>query len=209
MANNILKARVEIKGTRPILFHHFGPDAIPLEKQEKTGVAGHDPEEWRRTCLVTKDGQLFMPPTYIFGCVRDGAKYTKKGRGSIQKSVVATLQVTSDRVLLDRYFLGFPNGHSFDAKTAEPPANDADLPVYMDIQSVRNPSTKGRNIRYRIGASTGWRCSFDLMWDKTIVSRNEIESVLIDSGKLVGLGDGRLIGLGRFDIESFQVEESA
>lgn len=209
MTNNILQARVAIQGTRPLLFHHFGPDAIPLEKQEKTGVAGHDPEEWRRTCLVTKDGQLFLPPTYIFGCMRDGSKYTKKGRGSIQKSVVATLQVTSDRVLIDRFFPGFPNGQAFDAKTAEPPPNDGDLPVFMDIQSVRNPSTKGRNIRYRIAASKGWQCSFEIMWDKTIVSRNEIESVLIDSGRLVGLGDGRSIGLGRFDIESFQVEESA
>lgn len=204
---NMITASVSIKGTRPLLFHHFGPDALPLEKQEQTGVAGHNPEEWRKTCLVTKDGQLFVPPTYIFGCLRDGAKYTKKGKGSIQKSVVATLQVTSDRVLIDRHFPGFPNGHSFDATTIEPPPTDSELPVYMDIQSVRNPSTKMRNIRYRIAASLGWQCEFNLLWDKTIVSRGEIESAINDAGTLVGLGDGRSIGMGRFTVEQFQVSE--
>src|SRR3981189_3708653 len=105
---NMITASVNIKGTRPLLWHHFGPDALPLEKQERTGGAGHDPQEWRKTCLASKDGQLYLPPTYIFGCLRDGAKYTKKGKGSIQRSVVATLQIMSDRVLVDRYFPGCP-----------------------------------------------------------------------------------------------------
>lgn len=206
---NMITASVTVKGTRPLLWHHFGPDALPLEKQERTGVAGHDPEEWRKTCLATKDGQLYIPPTYIFATLRDGARYTKKGKGSIQKSVVATLQVTSDRVLIDRHFPGFPNGHSFNLATVEPPPTDSELPVYMDVQSVRNPSTKARNIRYRIAASIGWLCSFNLIWDKTIVSRGEIESVINDAGKLCGLGDGRSIGLGRFVVEQFQVSQEA
>lgn len=204
---NMITASVKIKGTRPLLWHHFGPDALPLEKQERTGVAGHDPQEWRRTCLVTKDGQLFVPPTYIFACLRDGARYTKKGRGSIQKAVVATLQIETDRILIDRYFPGFPNGHAFDTASVEPPSSDCDLPVYMNVQSVRNPSTKARNIRYRIAASPGWSCSFDLVWDKTIVSRSEIEAVVIDSGKLVGLADGRSIGMGRFAVEAFTIAD--
>ena len=39
MATNIMQAKVKIKGVRPLLWHHFGPDALPLERQEKTGVA--------------------------------------------------------------------------------------------------------------------------------------------------------------------------
>jgi len=207
VSNNILTATVKIKGVRPLLWHFFGPDALPLEKQERTGVPGHDPQEWRKTSLATKDGQLYLPPTYIFACLRDGARYTKKGKGSIQKSVVATLQVTTDRVLIDRHFPGFPNGHAFDLAAIEPPPNDPDLPVYMDIQSVRNPTTKSRNIRYRIAASAGWACDFGLIWDKTIVSRNEIESCVIDAGRLCGLGDGRSVGMGRFTVEEFAIKE--
>lgn len=43
----MLKATVSRQGVRPLLWHHFGPDTLPLDKKrEKTGVAGNDPEEW-------------------------------------------------------------------------------------------------------------------------------------------------------------------
>jgi hypothetical protein len=206
--SNIVKANVTIKGVRPILFHHFGEDALPLEKQERTGVAGNDPEEWRKTALVTKDGQLYVEPTYIFATLRDGAKYTKKGKGSIQSAVSATLQVLDERVLIDRHFPNFPNGHAFDVKTAEPPPRETDAPVFLDVRGVRNPSTKGRNLRYRVAASSGWLTSFTIIFDKTIVSRNEMEAVLRDAGVLVGIADGRSVGFGRFTVEKFEVAES-
>lgn len=202
--SNIVRATVTIKGVRPLLMHRFGPDALPLEKQEKTGVAGNDPEEWRKTALITKDGQLYLEPTYVFATIRDAAKYTKKGRGSIQAAVAATLQVLDGSVLIDRHFPGFPNGHDFDIKTAEAPPRDADAPVYLDVRSVRNPNTKGRNVRYRVAASPGWSVSFTILWDKTIVSRAEMQAVLNDAGVLVGIADGRSIGFGRFAVESFE-----
>lgn len=196
MANNILNATVTIKGVRPLLWHRFGPDALPLEKQERTGVAGHDPEEWKKTVLMTKDRQLYIDPTMIFGMMRDAAKYTRKGKGSIQTAVAATLQIVDPIILLD-------------LKVPESPVNDATLPVYMDIRGVRNPSTKARNIRYRIAASPGWELSFTLCFDKTIVSRNEIESVINDASKLIGLGNGRSVGFGRFEVVSFEVFDDA
>lgn len=201
---NIVKARVTIKGVRPLLQHRFGPDALPLEKQEKTGVAGNDPEEWRKTAMVTKEGQLFLEPTYVFATIRDGAKYTKKGKGSIQSAVAATLQVLDNEILIDRFFPGFPNGHACDVKTVEPPPRDKAAPVYLDVMSVRNPSTKGRNVRYRVAASPGWSTSFTILFDKTIVDRNSMQAVLNDAGVLVGIADGRSIGFGRFTVENFE-----
>jgi hypothetical protein len=124
--SNIVRACVKIKGVRPLLLHRFGPDALPLEKQEKTGVAGNDPEEWRKTALTNKDGQIYLDPSYVFACIRDGARYTKKGKGSIQSVVSATLQVLDDVVLIDRYLPGFPNGHSCDLNTVESPPRDTD-----------------------------------------------------------------------------------
>lgn len=198
MAKNILNAKLTIQGVRPIFWHRFGPDALPLEKREKSGVAGNDPEEWKRTVTATEDGQLYVDSSYIFGCLRDGAKYTKKGKGSIQSLVAATLQVQETFVLFDRKL---PDG--LNSLTTDPTA-----PVYLDIRGVRNPSTKARNVRYRVAASPGWQCSFTLLWDKTVVDRNQIQAVAIDAGKLVGLGNGRSIGMGRFEVLSFDVQES-
>lgn len=206
--SNMIKAKVSIRGVRPLLIHHFGPDALPLEKQEKDGVAGNSPNEWRKTALVTKEGQLYLKPAYAFATIRDAARHTKKGKGSIQAAVAATLQVLDDKILLDRHFPGFPNGHAFDINTVEPPPTDADLPVYLDVQGVRNPSTKSRNIRYRLAASSGWSCSFTVLFDKTVVDRNTMQSVLNDAGTLVGIADGRSIGFGRFTVEGFAETES-
>lgn len=192
---SLLTAEVEIRGVRPLWWHAFGPDALPLEKQEKTGVAGNDPEEWRKTVLATSDGRLYLPPTYVFACIRDGAKFTKKGRGSIQATVAATLQVEDDIVFTDRVL---PDG--------EPP-RDPTQPVYLDVRGVRNPSTKARNVRYRVAASSGWTATFHLLWNKTIVSRGEMEASANDAGLLCGLGDGRSIGMGRFDVVRFDVAD--
>lgn len=193
---NILKARVTIKGIRPLLWHRFGPEALPLEKQERTGVAGNDPEEWKSTVLYTEDRQLYIEPTYVFATIRDGARYTKKGRGSIQPMVVATLQVVDDRVLTDRYM------------PEDIPTTDFAQPVYLDVRGVRNPTSKARNVRYRVAASTGWQASFSLLWDKTIVSRGEMEAAIIDAGRFCGIGDGRSIGFGRFDVACFDVADA-
>lgn len=205
MADNILRAKVSIVGTRVLLFHKFGPDALPLEKQEKTGVAGNNPEEWRATVMVNKEGQLYIDPSYLFSSIRDGAKYTKRGRGSIQGNVAATLQVVDDKVLLDRWMPGFPNGNLCDPKTMPMPSTDDTELVYVDVRGVRNPNTKSRNVRYRVACSKGWRCSFTIEWDKTITDRNQMQAVIIDAGKLSGIGDGRAMGFGRYSVDIFEI----
>jgi CRISPR/Cas system endoribonuclease Cas6 (RAMP superfamily) len=88
------------------------------------------------------------------------------------------------------------------------PTRDSTAPVYIDVRSVRNPATKGRNVRYRVAASTGWIVTFGVLWDKTIVNRQQMEAVAIDAGRLVGIGDGRSVGMGRFSVENFEVQDA-
>jgi hypothetical protein len=195
---NLLQAAITIEGTRPLIWNHFGPEAIPLTKQEKRGVAGNDPDEWRQKVLFDPTTrQLYSLPIAIFSCLREAAKFTKKGRGTLMSDMGATLQVFNDRVLVDRYL---PD---------EPIPTDQNEPVYLDVQSVRNPATKARNVRYRIAASPGWRAQFTIFWDKTIIDRTQMQAVLHDAGKLVGLGDGRSIGFGRFTLVSFDLSDYA
>jgi hypothetical protein len=193
---NMLSATVRIRGTRPLIWHHFGPDAIPLEKGERTGVAGNDPEEWKKTALIGKEGVLYLLPTSVFSCLREAARHTKKGRGSIQADLSATLQVLDDCLLTNRVM------------PEVLPHNDFSAEVYLYICSVKNPATKGRNVRYRVAAGPGWETTFHIEWDKTVVSRTQVEAVVYDAGKLTGLGDGRSIGFGRFEVVDFAVAES-
>lgn len=201
----MLTATVTIKGTKPLFWHAFGPESIPLEKQEKEGVAGNVPPEWRKTVLCTKQGQLYLRGDYVFGSFRDGARNVKKGRGSIQRDVTATLEVLDDRILVDRFMPG-ANG-SYDPAKADLPTNDPDEPVYLDVRGVVNPGSNQRNVRYRVVASPGWTATFSVQWDATVVSRSQMQSVAIDAGRLCGVGDARNIGMGRFTVESFDVQE--
>jgi hypothetical protein len=157
----LVTAAVAIRGTRPLLWHRFGIDAIPLEKKPKQGVAGNNPEEWRNTVLKTSERQLYLESTYVFGCIRDGAKHTSVKRGTLQPKVASTLQITDEIVLIDRWL---PKGDLAPPLRAD---NEADNePVYLDVRSVRNPTTRGRNIRYRVAASRGWNAEFTIEWDK-------------------------------------------
>ncbi len=189
------KVKIAITGTRPLMWHaldieNFGSKTG--ERKEKTGSAGNDPEEWRRTHRATPEGQLYLVPEMIFGAMRNAAVYTKKGRGSIQKAVAATLQVQDTKILLDRFMFTEP--------TADP-----EQPVYIDIRGVVNPTNKAHNIRYRVTTREGWKCAFTLIFDSTIVDEVSIKAVAIDAGRLIGLGDGRSIGYGRFEVDSFDL----
>ena len=192
----LVQAAVQIVGTRPLIWHSFGPDAIPLGRRERTGVAGNDPEEWRRTVLYTADRQLYLRPEAVYACLREGARYTRKGRGSIQPAVAATLQVWDDAILIDRYL------------PADPLPRDPQAAVYLDVRPVKNPSNRAANIRYRVACSAGWRTKCRLLWDPVIVDRAVMEAVAVDAGRFVGLGDGRKIGFGRFEVEAFEVSDA-
>lgn len=201
----MVRVKVTVRGTRTLLQNTFGPEAIPLEKQERTGVAGNDPGEWKKTCMLTEDRRLYMPGTYIFGCLKNGAVRTKKGRGSIQADLVATLQVEEDMVLTNRTCPPEKGLKSYQVLT--PP--DPEVLTFIYVGSVRNPATKGRNIRYRLATRAGWRCRFTLAWDKTVVAREQMRAVLRDSGVFGGLGDGIKIGCGRFDVEKYEELDDA
>jgi hypothetical protein len=195
----IVTAQVEIRGRKALIWNCFGPDALPLGKKARSGVAGNDPDEWRKTVLATPEGQLYLRPSYIFGSLRNGAARTKQGRGTLQSAVTATLEVLDGRVLIDRWL---PKKGFEGLKQAET------APVYLDIRPVRNPATKARNVRYRVAASPGWESAFTISWDNTVVGENEMNAVVKDAGQFAGLGDGRNIGFGRFEVRSFKILEN-
>lgn len=191
-----VQAKVTVVGTKPLWWHPFGPESIPLEKQERTGVAGNNPEEWKKRIPAMPDGTLYLPGSYAFACVVNGSRNIKKGRGSIQFSVQSTLEVLDDVLLVDRKVPANLDTLEYNALTA---------PLYVDVRGV--VVGKARHVRYRIAACPGWRTTFTVQWDSTVVSRQEMIAAIHDAGKLAGMGDGRRLGMGRFRVES--VEEIA
>ena len=194
--SNIIQANVTIRGTRPMLIHHFGPDAIPLERREKSGVAGNDPEEWKRTVLMTNNRQIYVPCEYILANFRAGSRIAFGSRGRHSANLAACHQIVDENILFNRFVP--ENLHDF--------INSTDATVYLDVRGVKQPTTKARNIRYRVALSPGWQSRFSIVWDRTLISREEMHSIAIHSGQFVGLGDGRTIGFGRYTVDEFDIQ---
>lgn len=194
--SQFLTAHVVVRGTRPILWHAFGPDALPTERKERSGVAGNDPTEWKRTVLMTEERQLYILPSYVYSCIREGGREVKRGRKNLFSVIAGTLQPLDTIILIDRFV---PD---------EPLPTDHEQPVYLDICGVKNPQTKARNVRYRVAASVGWNCEFHLKWDSIIVNRIEMREAIVFGGQLSGLGDGRSVGNGRFEVLSYEVQDA-
>lgn len=186
-----ISAEVKIRGTRPLIFNLFSVDSIPLIKKAKSGVAGNNPDEWKTSFSSTVDNQLYLESRHIFACLRAGGKYIPKSRGTLESDIAATLQVNKEILLLNRYV------HSF-----EEISNDPTELVYVDVRPVSRRGVK--NIRYRLATAPGWETDFQISWDSTLISPQQMESVCIESGNFAGLGDARKIGYGRFEVTDFK-----
>lgn len=184
-----ITAKISIQGIKPILFHTF-PIEVLSEKQSKTGQ-----DEWKSTVLMDHNRQLYVMGTYVRNAICDGGKEIKVGKGNLSKKISSTLEVDEINVLLDDLFV--PEEENLLKISTEK--------VYLDVRSVVNPATKGRNLRYRIAAAAGWKCSFNISWDDYIASKEQVKTCVENGGAFQGIGDGRKIGFGRFKLISFEV----
>lgn len=78
--------------------------------------------------------------------------------------------------------------------------------VYIDVRSLKIQRTSGRHISYHLALSKGWELEFSIIWEATVVGKELMESVCYDAGLLVGIGDNRVNGFGRFDVLEFKAE---
>jgi hypothetical protein len=184
-----------IKGISPLLFHKFNIEEVSNKSKTKSGTAGNNPEEWRTTAIA-HGKQLYIPGYYLFSCLSEGGSYVKEGRGSIKKKLMGCLLVNTER-----FYLNYELPKEIHELDSSDIPRDSSQKIYLDIRAVKNPVTKGKNVRYRLALCPGWETSVMAQWDDTIISKDSIRQVIESAGKFVGLCDGRLLGYGRFSCE--------
>lgn len=189
----------KIIGKSPMLFNKFNIEEVSNKRKPKSGSSGNDPDEWRGK-VVCEGKKLYIPRDWIFGCISEGGNYIKEGRGTLKKKLMGCILVNQEKFFLNREL----------PKEVEELANDelprdASHPVYLDIRAVRNPVTKGKNVRYRVGICPGWEANIKFEWDDTVISRDNIKNVIDACGKFVGLSDARTLGYGRFTVEDIKI----
>ena len=194
-------ATFKLVGKKAFLYHKFNISNLTDQKRVKEGNAGNCPSEWRDT-YFSEGTKLFIPDDYFFATFVGGGKYVKVGRGTISKKLAGTLEITNEKHFIENRKIPKKQKDLM----SEHLTNDTDKDVYIDCRMVSNPNTKGRNVRYRLGMSPGWRTTCRIKWDDSIVSRQQVEAAVTESGSLVGIGDGRAIGYGRFEVSDFICE---
>ena len=192
---------VVIRMTRPYVFHRISDQTFDGKPKEKRGSAGNDPDEWRGT-FYAEDDKLFIPRKQIFSTIRAGARHVKAGRGSIMYAVASTLQVAPAKLFIGPKLPPWALNGDKPIRVNDPDDTEADVFVWQD--TVKNPATKGTNMRHRLTIAPGFTLSFELIYDPTIVGHTQMESALMRAGQLEGIGDGRRIGMGRFEVVSFE-----
>ena len=189
------KAKIKIKGIKPLIWHAFNKEALSLDAKPTAGKSGNNPEEWKATVLVDPDNKLYVKDSYIFASFREGSKNVKVGRGTLKAKLISCLIVLDTIVYIKNRALPAENDLT----------EDVTKPVYLDICGVTNPNTKGKNIRYRIAASKGWESEFTVQWDDRLISTEQMKQIAESAGLHSGIGDGRNWGNGRFDIVKFDL----
>jgi hypothetical protein len=189
-----ISATIRIQGIKPLLFHTFPLDTLDAGKAKK-GTTGNNNEEWHNTVLMDEDRKLYVYGSYLRGCIVSGGKHIKVGKGNISKKVGASLEIVGERIYLDD--LKVPADKDLTRLTTDP--------VYLDVRSVVNPMTKGRNLRYRIAAKEGWTLSATISWNDYIVSKENMKQCVENGGLFDGIGDGRAIGFGKFNLVDFKM----
>lgn len=173
------------------MFHKFSVDVLSKSKP-KSGSTGNDPEEWKTT-IWNEGKKLYLPGFYFFSSLKEGGKYIKVGRGTISNKLISCMRVKTEKCYLNREL---PD----ELDKIDMISTDPGQPIYLDVRGVKNPATKGRNVRYRLALKSGWECGVEIEFDDTVISKDDMKRCIEAAGKFSGLGDGRNIGYGRFEI---------
>ena len=153
---------VTIRGKSPLLMHAY--PMIPIEALEKKS-----PEEQAELAAYRDPdtNALYLSGIAVQRALIGAAVYSKgKGRASLQKTAAACLLISPERIGLGT------------------------TTYVIDARAVVIPSTKGRVIRYRPRLDT-WEATFELEWDETLLTENQVRRIVDDMGQRVGLLDFR------------------
>lgn len=156
------QAKVTIKGISALLMHAF--PLVPIEALEK-----RSPEEQAEYSAYRDPDteMLYIPGVAFQRALIAGAAYSKgKGRASLQKPVAACVLVSPER-------------SSLGVKEFK-----------IDARPVVIPATKGRVMRFRPRLDE-WQASFEIDFDPTIITEDQLRRVVDDTGRNVGLLDFR------------------
>lgn len=177
---------VEIEGVSPFLFHRWSVEAVAEKAKAAKGSAAKKSDNIESYVYRTDSGTLAIPGEYFRQSIIYAAKFRQDPR-SPRKSAMDLFK--AGIVSLD--------------ESCDLGAKDWDYLDQRRVMVQRNGIT-----RVRPAMSAGWKVTVHLMVNlPEYIPATMLHSVLIDAGRLIGVGDFRPT-YGRFQVTSFHEVEA-
>jgi hypothetical protein len=174
---------VEIIGVSPFLFHRWSVEAVAEKAAAKKGSKAKKEDNIESYVYRTNDGELYIPSEYFRMSAVNAAKYHQDPR-SPRKSAMDLMK--AGLISLEEV-----------CGTGQ---RQWDFIDQRRVQIQRNGVTRSRP-----ALAAGWKVTsqFQILLPEYITP-TFLQSILIDAGRLVGVGDFRPT-YGRFHVTSFSV----
>jgi len=176
-------ATVRIEGVCPILFHRWSNEAVEAKAKAPKGSKAKKTDDLETAVYRTDTGTIGIPGNYLTGAIVHAGRFKqdprspRKSMADLLKAAVVPLTVLAD--------------------------TGAKVWDYEDRRRVivqRNAITRARP-----ALREGWQASFELLVNiPEYVPAQTLHALLIDAGRLVGIGDYRPT-YGRFHVTAFNI----
>jgi len=152
-----------------------------------------------QTCALPiyyKDGVgVYLPAISIEGCLKNAAKQFK-----VTGRATATKYIESGLFCVDEYLPFLVKG--------KPIISLDDSRIQIDKRTVKNPSTKGRNVRYRAKFDEWESCFKVIITADDFINESLLKDIITYGGSYIGVGDYRP-KFGRFALISLKEVKNA
>lgn len=184
--------KIKIKSASPMLHHgsqSVGMEKVELKKKGGTALLG-DSEEWKKTIYFDEKVGVHLPASVFEAClINAGKQFKVTGRKT------ATEYIKSGVFCMEECLPFLVDGSPI--KTLD------DERIIIDKRTTKNPSTRGRNMRYRARFDK-WSSEFTIMVNSDdYITSDLLKEIIKYAGMFVGVGDYRP-RFGRFMLDNFK-----
>lgn len=178
-------AEVTVEGSAPIMFHRWSCEAVEAKANAAKGSKAKKEDDWESYLYRDAAGEIAIPGEYLRQAIIEAAKYRQDPR-SPRKSAKDLFKAAV-------------------ISLTELATTGASEPDYLDRRRVC--VMRAAVTRVRPALNAGWSATFQLMVQTPeYISPQTLNGVIVDAGRLVGLGDFRP-SYGRFVVSKFNVME--
>lgn len=173
--------KVKIEGAAPLLFHRWNCESVAEKAGAAKGSKAKKTDDVESYVYRDASGELCVPGEYLRQAIIHAAKYVQDPR-SPRKSAMDL----------------FKAGVVMHTELAPLGTKDWDFMDQRRVVIQRNGIT-----RMRPAMNTGWKAAFEIeVILPEYISKTLLQTVLMNAGRLVGLGDFRPT-YGRFSVVHF------